>query len=223
MRKLRMLVFDDEEPILSLFREFFSGKDCEVLAYGEPVVCPTYDHCSHSCPALSPCVDVLITDYKMPGMNGLQLLREQVKMGCALPLKNKALISGHGDDALRKEIEGMGYIFFQKPLRFSEIRQWLNTCRERTDLSSPLPALRKEVRRPLSRAMARMVGHNEELLEGAALNVSESGLCLELKSPLIREQRVCVDSGPVRPCRPATVRWVRQREDGSYVAGLNYC
>lgn len=59
--------------------------------------------------------------------------------------------------------------------------------------------MRKEVRRPISRAMARMAGHDEELLEGAAINVSESGLCLKLKSPLAREQRVFVDSGPVRP------------------------
>lgn len=222
MRKLRILVFDDEEPILTLFREFFSGKDCEVLTYPEPVVCPIYD-CTHSCPSLSPCADVVITDYKMPGMNGLQLLRKQVRMGCALPLKNKALISGHCDEAAQAEIEGMGYVFFPKPISFSKMRQWLRECRERADLSVPLHAPRKEERRKVPRERARMVGHDEELLEGIAINMSESGLCLELKSPLIREQRVCVDSGPVRPCRPATVRWVRQRVDGSYVAGLNYC
>lgn len=139
MRRLRILIFDDEETILSLFKDFFSAKDHEVLAYREPVVCPICDHRSHTCPALSPCADVLITDYKMPGMNGLQLLREQVRMGCALPIKNKALMSGHCDDALRSEIEAMGYVFFQKPLRFPEIKQWLNECRERTDLSRPLP------------------------------------------------------------------------------------
>jgi len=223
MRRLRIMVFDDEEPILTLFREFFSGNDCEVLTYPEPVVCPIYDHRLHSCPALSPCADVVITDYKMPGMNGLQLLREQVKMGCALPIKNKALMSGHCDEAVQAEIEGMGYVFFPKPLRFSKIKQWLRECGERTDLSSPLPALRKEVRRPIPRERARMIGHDEEPREGIAINMSESGLCLELSAPLMREKKVFVDSGSVQPCRPATVRWVRQREDGSYVAGLNYC
>jgi DNA-binding NtrC family response regulator len=187
MRKLRILVFDDEETILSLFKDFFSGRDHEVLTYKEPVVCPIYDHRSHACPALSPCVDILITDYKMQGMNGIQLLREQVRMGCALPIKNKALMSGHCDEAVRLDIEGMGYVFFQKPLSFRAIRQWLRECAERVDLSKPLPALKNEVRRPLSRTTARMVGHNEELLEGTASKVSESGLCLELKTPLVRE------------------------------------
>lgn len=223
MRRLRMMIFDDEGPILSLFHDFFSARDHEVLTYLEPVVCPIYDHRSDSCPALSPCADVVMTDYKMPGISGLQLLEEQVRMGCALPIKNKALMSGHCDEALQAEIEGMGYVFFQKPLSFRAIRQWLNECRKRADLSRPLPALRRERRRPISRERARMVGHDEEPLEGIAINMSESGLCLELKSPLTREKKVCVDSGPVSPCRPATVRWVRQREDGSYVAGLNYC
>ena len=223
MRKLRILVFDDEETILSLFKDFFSGRDHEVLTYREPVVCPIYDHRSHACPALSPCVDVLITDYKMQGMNGLQLLREQVRMGCALPIKNKALMSGHCDEASRAEIEGTGYVFFQKPLSFRAIRQWLRECAERVDLSKQLPALRKERRLPIPRERARMVGHDEEPLEGIAINISESGLCLELSAPLTREKKVCVDSGPVNPYRPATVRWVRQREDGLYVAGLNYC
>jgi len=132
-------------------------------------------------------------------------------------------MSGYYDVTLHNEVGGRGYVFFQKPVRFSRIRQWLRECVERSDLSRPLPSLRKEARRPVPRERARMFGHNVELLEGAAINVSESGLCLELKTPLTQEQQVFVDSGPVRPCRPATVRWVRQRDDGSYVAGLHYC
>jgi DNA-binding NtrC family response regulator len=223
MRRMRIMIFDDEEAILSLFKDIFPPTDYEVLTFHEPVVCPNYDHCSDSCPALSPCADVVMTDYRMPGMNGLQLLEKQVSMGCALPIQNKAMISGYCDDMLQSEIEGMGYVFFQKPLRLSKIKQWLQECRERTDLSRPLHIPRKEERLPAPCERARMVVHNQELLEGAAINVSQSGLCLELKSPLAREQQVCVDSGPVLSCRTATVRWVRPREDGSYVAGLNYC
>lgn len=223
MRKLRIMIFDDEELILALFKDFFPSTDYEVLTFREPVVCPLFDHRSDSCPALSPCADAVLTDFRMPGMNGLELLEKQVRMGCALPIQNKAVMSGHCDDELQNEIRGRGYVFFQKPVRFSQIRQWVCECSERTDLSAPLPALRKEARRPIPRERARMFGHNESLVEGATINVSESGLCLELKSPLAQEQQVFIDSGPVCPCRPATVRWVRQKEDGSYVAGLNYC
>jgi DNA-binding NtrC family response regulator len=223
MRRLRIMIFDDEESILSLFSDFFPPSGYEVLTFREPVVCPVYDHRPDSCPALSPCADAVITDYRMPGMNGLELLEKQVRMGCAVPVRNKAVMSGHCGETLQNEIGGRGYLFFQKPVRFSTIRQWLRECGERSDLSRPLPVLRKEARLPTPRERARMVFHNKECLEGAAINVSQSGLCLELKSPLAREQQVCVDSGPVLRCRTATVRWVRQREDGSYVAGLNYC
>jgi DNA-binding NtrC family response regulator len=223
MRKLRIMMFDDEKTIRILFKDFFPQTEYEVLTLSEPVVCPIYDHRSNSCLTSFPCADAVITDYKMPGMNGIQLLEKQVSMGCALPRQNKAVMSGYCDDRLQNEIKRKGYVFFQKPLRFSQIKLWLRECRERTDLSVPLPALRKEARRPISREPARIFGHNVNLLEGAALNVSESGLCLELKSPLAQEQQVFIDSGPVCPCRPATVRWVRQQEDGSYVAGLHYC
>ena len=130
---------------------------------------------------------------------------------------------GYGSEALQRETAGKGYVFFQKPIRLEQMRQWLRECCERSDLSMPLPALRKEVRRPLSRPIARMVSHDRTLLEGIAINMSESGLCLELKSPLAPEQEVFVDADTIQLCHLATVRWVRQLEDGLYVAGLNYC
>jgi DNA-binding NtrC family response regulator len=223
MRKLRIMFFDDEELILSLFKDFLTMLDYEVLTFREPIVCPVYDHRSDSCPALSPCADVVITDYHMPGINGLQLLEKQVKMGCALLMQNKAMISGDCDEALQREAEGKGYVFFHKPVRLAEIKQWLQECKERSDLSRPLHALRKEARRPISGTLASMVDENRELLEGAAINMSESGLCLEMKSPLAPEQQVFVDADTIQLCRLATVRWVQQREDGAYVAGLHYC
>jgi DNA-binding NtrC family response regulator len=223
MRKLRIMIFDDEKFILTLFKDFLTLQDYEVLTFSEPIVCPMFNHHTDSCSALSPCADVVITDFRMPGMNGLQLLEKQVRMGCALPIQNKALMSGHCAEALQGEIAGKGYVFFQKPVRLEHIKQWLRECEERSDLSAPLPPLRKEARRPISGTLTSMVGENRALLEGAAINVSESGLCLEMKSPLAPEQQVFVDADTIQLCRLATVRWVRQQEDGSYVAGLNYC
>ena len=135
MKKMRIMIFDDEELILALFKDFFSPTDYEVLTFREPVVCPIYDHRSGSCPALFPCADAVITDFRMPGMNGFELLEKQVRMGCALSIQSKAMMSGHCDETPQNDIRGKGYVFFQKPLRLSAIRQWMNECRERTDLS----------------------------------------------------------------------------------------
>ena len=137
-RKPRAIIFDDEELFLNTLKKWFSHKNYEVFTFNKPIVCPIYEKRTDNCMKVNPCADVIITDFKMPEMNGIELLQYQSQRGCKLDIRNKAIISGYIDDESRKAIEKLGCSFFEKPLELSLISDWLNTCEKRIDLSLPL-------------------------------------------------------------------------------------
>ncbi len=138
MRKRRVIIFDDEEVIVFLFNKFFSSLDYEVLAFTEPAVCPVYEKNADACSQNSPCADIIITDFRMPRMNGLDLLRAQTRNGCKLTARNKAVTSGYLDEEIQAEIEGLGCRYFQKPVDFAQLKQWVAECENRIDRAQPL-------------------------------------------------------------------------------------
>jgi CheY-like chemotaxis protein len=222
MRKLRIVVIDDDQTILRLFQDYFDGDTYEVVTSRKPVVCPILDTSKNVCPGTDTCADAVITDYHMPGMNGLQLIREQIRAGCKLAPQNRALMTGTYDEEMRRETEKLGCARFEKPFSFSELKSWLDECATRVDLSKPLPPLRREPRRTIDRMTARMTEHSGERRDAVVVNVSDSGLCIELNRPLAVRKTVHIESGTREAPRFATVRWSAETETGRYRAGLSY-
>lgn len=222
MRKRRAIVFDDEESMLTLYKNFFLSRGYEVFAYADPVVCPIHAEYVAASSRLKPCADVLITDYKMPRMNGLDLLNAQSRHGCRMLVMNKALISGFVHEELRNAVQGLGYAFFSKPVKLDELESWITECEQRVDLSQPLAAPRKEERHSYSEEMPCLVRLGDRILSVLAVNSSRSGLCLKLTMPLLREQIIRIHTELSIASPTAAVRWVSRLADGSYLAGLNF-
>ena len=221
MRKRRAVVIDDEEIIVHLLKDFLSTRNYEVISYTRPVVCPIRDEKRNLCNTDYPCADVIITDFRMPGMNGLELLQEQSTHGCKLTRENKAVMSGHIDQESYKQIKRLGYAFFQKPIEFSEVSDWLDECEKRVDLSEPLGSRRKETRHVTHYEVRCVVNRTNELVNGMTINISDGGLCLKLAVPLMTRQTIDIDTAhPIIACRTASVQWVSRNQDGSYLAGL---
>jgi YesN/AraC family two-component response regulator len=109
-----------------------------VLTCNNPAACHVYDNHSGSCIKQSQCSDILITDFKMPRMSGIELLQAQFLRDCKLDKKNKAVISGQIDNENKKAINKLGCAFFRKPFELSELSDWLNECEKRMDLSKTL-------------------------------------------------------------------------------------
>ena len=222
MRKRRAVVIDDEEIIVHVLKDFLSTRSYEVLSYTRPVVCPMLDKKGNLCNTDYPCADVIITDFTLPGMNGLELLQEQLTHGCKLTRENKAVMSGYIDEEGHKQIKRLGYAFIGKPIEFSQLSAWLDECEKRVDLSEPLGSRRKEMRYATCYEVRCLVHRTKEILLGMTINISDGGLCLKLAAPLMARQTIHIETAhPIIACRTASVQWVSRNQDGSYLAGLS--
>jgi CheY-like chemotaxis protein len=138
MRKARAIVCDDNVVILNVFKNILERMGYEVLTADTPVTCAFYREHVDSCPQHNRCTDILITDYAMPGMTGMELLELQHRGGCKLTSKNKALMTASDDPGLRNRAAELGCHFLPKPLLNSTLIAWIKECEKRFDLSEPL-------------------------------------------------------------------------------------
>jgi DNA-binding NtrC family response regulator len=222
MRKRRAVIYDDDLVIKDMLNQYFSDRGYEVLTFKEPVVCPIEED-SVTCSNLNACADIIVTDFMMPIMNGIELLKAQTKRGCKLTIKNKALTSGFDvEDIGVPDLHELGCAFFRKPFNFDEMSAWLSERELQMDLSRPLGIRRKEKRYESDEEVTYLISVNNENLEGIALNMSTSGLCIKTKAPLRQEQSLIVHFGQADLSRVALVRWLRELDSGLYMAGLNF-
>jgi len=115
MRKPRTIIYDDEIILLNLFKRWMVQRGYEVLTFNEPEACSLYGKHSDKCTQEHKCADVVITDFKMPTMTGLELLQSQHQRGCKLDVEHKAVISGDIEHENRKLIHEMGVFFSETP------------------------------------------------------------------------------------------------------------
>jgi len=119
----RVLVVDDEKDFVEMLvlrlqesgervTECYSGKEClDILA--------------------REAIDVVILDIKMPGMDGIQTLREIKRR---FPLVEVILLTGHG--STETAVEGMklgAYDYLLKPADFDDLSAKLEGARRRKD------------------------------------------------------------------------------------------
>jgi len=119
----KILVIDDEKPTLSMFRLFLeawghrvltaeNGTDgLEIFRKNKP--------------------DIVITDIKMPGVDGLSVLRQIIDID---PLAVVIVITGHGDtDLAQRALENRALEFIHKPIKKEALEAALKKAGERLD------------------------------------------------------------------------------------------
>jgi CheY-like chemotaxis protein len=111
----RVLVVDDEPSLRDLVYRHLESDGYEVLAASNGpealAICRTSDRP----------IELLVTDYNMPHMTGLELARECARLNAALRV---LYISGaNPDEKLRADLEAAQRAFLAKPFRTSELRR----------------------------------------------------------------------------------------------------
>lgn len=220
MRKRRAILYDDDLVILNVLRMFFELRGYDVIACREPVPCPVYIE-RGTCSNLAPCGDVILTDYRMPKMTGVELLEAQRSNGCKLTIRNKAVISGYLDTIAQAEVERLGCANFQKPLQFRELEEWLEGCEQRMFLSQPLGFRRREARSECSHPALLQTTVREARYDGTIVNWSPSGLCVNLERAPEAYEVMRVQAEVPIGFSQAMVRWVKEDEQGGYLVGMS--
>ena len=221
MRKRRVIVYDDEPLITNMFKIYLSSLNYEVFTFAEPIVpCPIYTSDSDVCSKTSACADIVLTDYQMPRMNGLQLLEAQMKNGCKISIKNKALISAYLEESHLKKVQKLGCAHFLKPIDFAKFSAWLADCETRIDLSKPLASRRKTGRQADNRLITYRLDIQGDVRTGTAVDISDFGLRLKISNPLYTGQTIYIDTDLPNECRRGLVVWTLSAGDGMQLAGL---
>jgi DNA-binding NtrC family response regulator len=103
-RDLEVVVVDDEEQITDLLATFIplATKGVQVHPFNDSVVAKEF--------ITRHLVDVLITDYKMPRLNGLQLME-------SAPLQvRKVMLSGYVSDISEDKLHKLNALYIEKPV-----------------------------------------------------------------------------------------------------------
>ena len=125
MLSIRAIIIDDEPAVLSTLKRILEHRRYEVEIYADPVQTPLFRSMGCPCSLQAECPDLIISDYNMPAVNGVELLESAIKKGCRC--RHLALISGAGlpeGDLIRMAKYGTRY--FLKPLDFDDFYGWLD-------------------------------------------------------------------------------------------------
>jgi len=125
--RLRAFVFDDEPMIRKVFSSFARRRGFDVVAFERAAVCDANgDECQ--CSEAERCADVILTDFNMPMMTGLEFIERLQQRGCRFV--RAALISGYLSPEISEQARSMGVDVFAKPVSMEDLDAWLVRCRD---------------------------------------------------------------------------------------------
>ena len=134
-KKTNVLIIDDEEDMRRSISQFMilSGFESE-----------TFDGATQVLPVINPDFDgVIISDIRMPGMDGMELLRRIHAIDANLPV---ILITGHGDVQMAVEAMRIGaFDFIEKPFDPERLADLVRRAGQTRRLMLDNRTLRKEL------------------------------------------------------------------------------
>ena len=132
---MKVLIIDDERSIRNTLKEIleFEGHEISLAADGKEGLEM----------ALAGNFDVIFSDIKMPGMDGVEVLEKLVENGVD---SSVVMISGHGSiDTAVECIKKGAFDFIQKPLDLNRILITLKNATDKTTLIKETKVLKKKV------------------------------------------------------------------------------
>jgi len=125
METTRVLIVDDEKDFLDLFMKRMVRRNLDVHAVTSGPEALEYLAANE--------VDVVVLDVKMPGMDGIETLREIKKRH---PHLEVIMLTGHGSvDSGLKGMSLGAYDYVMKPFTIDDLLERIQKARERVDIN----------------------------------------------------------------------------------------
>ena len=123
LKGLRLLLIDDDEWVRDSMHLFYECEGCQIL---------TLETAEEGLNVLNKQdFDIIITDYRLPGLDGLEFLRQVQKRH---PVAMKILITAYGSEKLFAEARKLGvHEYIPKPFTSEAIEASLNRLIENRD------------------------------------------------------------------------------------------
>ena len=122
---MKALILEDDPSVQALLVNCFHSRGYDVVTYFDPSICPVFLIDSCSCQNTEYCFNVIISDYEMPHVNGVEFIETMLRKGCKCP--NIALMSGCSiPKGVLERASKLKIKFFAKPFHRSQINNWLN-------------------------------------------------------------------------------------------------
>jgi two-component system response regulator FixJ len=159
-------VIDDDEAVRDSLAFLLETADYFVHAYDSATAfLAKLDTASPGC---------VVTDVRMPGMSGLELVRALNARGCTMPV---IVITGHGDVPLAVEAMREGVVdFIEKPFADETILGALRNARERSQGRNVHDGERSE----FIKRLASLSGRERQVLDGLVAGQANKVVAIEL-------------------------------------------
>ncbi|MDX9924563.1 MAG: sigma-54 dependent transcriptional regulator [Ignavibacteriaceae bacterium] len=135
MNELNILLIDDEFPQLQSLKSFLSKRNMKVFTASDGQ--KGLDIIRNNA------IDIVITDFQMPGLNGLEVLEKAKEINAELDI---ILISAYGTIERAVDIMKAGaFDYLTKPIDLTELERIINRLRERKYLISENRLLKQKL------------------------------------------------------------------------------
>lgn len=164
--KIKILILDDEKQFTEELGGFFQDTDyksfeANTITEGNKIL-DTYE------------IDLLILDVRLPGVNGLDLLKEVKNK---YPLMEVIIISAHGDmDTVIKAMRNGAFDYLRKPFRFIDIQiaiertqKYLQVQRRLKQVEEKNSLISKSLEKKIDRQFIGVSSKIQEVFEQAVI------------------------------------------------------
>lgn len=111
---MNAVVVDDDPLIRSLLSDVLTNAGYKVDSYSSPSHCPLYTSAACPCSLKDSCPDVIVSDFDMPVVNGVEFVEQLKRNKCKC--RNIAVMSGSWTEENLQRALPAGVSVFSKPL-----------------------------------------------------------------------------------------------------------